>query len=190
MNISSIFPAYEAYENYSEGYRKIIEADDALVGVKYGQLDIYTKKLIKGKVSDDAILVCKPDQLMKYKVGTCWDQSLYTYARLKKDLGTANVRAIGYAYTDTHNRLTTHTTIIAKDKKDYYWTEHAWYEQQGVHGPYKSVDIITREIKSYLPKNSKIFIWKDNLNAVYDKLLAQSKDISAKQFATEVFNFK
>ena len=140
MNISSIFPAYEAYENYSEGYRKIIEADDALVGVKYGQLD--------------------------------------------------NVRAIGYAYTDTHNRLTTHTTIIAKDKKDYYWTEHAWYEQQGVHGPYKSVDIITREIKSYLPKNSKILIWEDNLNAVYDKLLAQSKDISAKQFATEVFNFK
>ena len=52
MNISSIFPAYEAYENDSEGYRKIIEADDALVGVKYGQLDIYTNKLIKGKVSE------------------------------------------------------------------------------------------------------------------------------------------
>lgn len=190
MNISSLFPAYEEYENYSECYRKIIETDDALVDVKYGQLDIYTKKPIKDKVSDDAILVCKPDQLMKYKVGTCWDQSLYTYARLKKDLGTANVRAIGYAYTDAHNKITTHTTIIAKDRKDYYWTEHAWDEQQGVHGPYKSVDIITCEIKSYLPKSSKIFIWKDNLNAVYDKLLAQNKDISAKQFATEVFNFK
>lgn len=189
MNISSLFPAYEEYESYSEGYRKIIEADDALVDVKYGQLDIYTKKPIKGKISDDAILVCKPDQLMKYKVGTCWDQSLYTYARLKKELGTANVRVIGYVYTNTHNKLTTHTTIIAKDKKDYYWSEHAWHEQQGVHGPYKSAEEIIREIKSYLPKGSKVLTWKDNLNNVYDKLLAQNKDISAKQFVTEVFDF-
>lgn len=189
MNISSLFPAHEEYESYSEGYRKIIEADDALVDVKHGSIDIYTKKPIKGKISDDAILVCKPDQLMQYKVGTCFDQSLYTYARLKKDLGTANVRAIGYAYTDVNNKLTTHTTIIAKDKKDYYWSEHAWREQYGVHGPYKSADEIIREIKSYLPKGSKILTWKDNLNAVYDKLLAQNKDISAKQFATEVFDF-
>lgn len=189
MNISSLFPAYEAYEDYSEGYRKIIEADDALVGVKYGSIDIYTKKPIKGKVSDDAILVCKPDQLMKYKVGTCWDQSLYTYARLKKELGVTNVRVIGYAYTDTpQNKLITHTTIIAKDKKDYYWSEHAWHEQEGVHGPYKSADEIIHEIKSYLPKGSRVLKWKDNLNAVYDKLLAQNKDISAKQFATEVFD--
>ena len=186
MNISALFPAYE---DYSEGYRKIIEADDALVGVKYGNLDIYTKKPIKGNINDDAILVCKPDQLMKYKIGTCWDQSLYTYARLKKDLGTTNVRAIGYAYTDTHNRLTTHTTVIVKDKNDYYWSEHAWYAQQGVHGPYKSVDVILREIKSYLPKGSKILTWKDNLNSVYDKLLTQSKDISARQFLTDVFDF-
>lgn len=58
----------------------------------------------------------------------------------------------------------------------------------GVHGPYKSAEEIIREIKSYLPKGSKVLTWKDNLNAVYDKLLAQSKDISAKQFATEVFD--
>ena len=189
MNISSLFPVYEAYENYSEGYRKIIEADDALVDVEYGQLDIYTKKPINGKISDDGILVCKPDQLMKYKVGTCSDQSLYTYARLKKDLGTTNVRVIGYAYTDAHNKLITHTTVIAKDKKDYYWSENTWQEQRGVHGPYKSSDEIIREIKSYLPKGSKILKWKDNLNAVYDKLLAHNKDISAKQFINEVFDF-
>lgn len=164
------------------------EMDD-LVDVKYGNLDIYTKKPIKvkGNINDVAILVCKPDQLMKYKVGTCWDQSLYTYARLKKDLGTANVRAIGYVYNDEHNELTTHTTVIVKDKKDYYWYEHAWYEQQGVHGPYGSVDVIMSEIKSYLPRGSKILIWKDNLNTVYDRLLAQSKDISARQFLTDVF---
>lgn len=188
MDISSLFPAYEGYENYSEGYRKIIEADDALVDVKYGQLDIYTKKPTKGKTDDNAILVCKPDQLMKYKVGTCWDQSLYTYARLKKDLGTANVRVIGYVYNDEHNEHITHTTVLVKDKKDYYWSEHAWYEHQGVHGPYKSADEIIREIKSYLPKGSKILVWKDNLNNVYDKLLAQNKDISFTQFATEVFD--
>lgn len=164
------------------------EIDD-LVDVKYGNLDIYTKKLIKGNVNvnDANILVCKPDQLMKYKVGTCWDQSLYTYARLKKELGSSNVRAIGYVYTDEHNKLTTHTTVIVKDKKDYYWYEHAWYEQQGVHGPYESVDKIIREIKSFLPKGSKILIWKDNLNTVYDRLLTQSKDISTRQFLTDVF---
>ena len=164
------------------------EMDD-LVDVKYGNLNIYTKKPIKvkGNINDVAILVCKPDQLMKYKVGTCWDQSLYTYARLKKELGTANVRAIGYVYNDEHNELTTHTTVIVKDKKDYYWYEHAWYEQQGVHGPYGSVDVIMSEIKSYLPRGSKILIWKDNLNTVYDRLLTQSKDISARQFLTDVF---
>ena len=186
MDISSLFPAYEGYENYSEGYRKIIEADDALVDVKYGQLDIYTKKPVKGKIDGNAILVCKPDQLMKYKVGTCWDQSLYTYARLKHNIGSSNVIALGWFMWLNNGECTSHTTVIAKDNDKYYWSEHAWRKQMGVNGPYKSIDEAMTEIKSLLPKYKKI-IWKNNINSAYDKLLSQKDDITCKQFLKEVF---
>lgn len=193
MNIDKLFNttlfAAEDYQGYTPIYRKIIEADDALADVKYGQLNRKTMKSIKDDDSDEDIIVLKPEQLMKYKVGTCWDQSLYTYARLKHNIGSSNVIALGWFMWLNNGECTSHTTVIAKDNDKYYWSEHAWHKQMGINGPYKSIDEAMTEIKSFLPKYKKI-IWKNNINSAYDKLLSQKDDITCKQFLKEVFGMQ
>ena len=101
----------------------------------------YGVKLKNGKYidSDDAkfdkpgyigknLQVMKPNEVEKHKTGTCWDQSLYQYDKLKK---------AGFNPSMVHfhdkNYSKSHTAVIYKKDGKYNWHENAWKKYRGIH---------------------------------------------------------
>lgn len=184
-DLDKLLTTPEVQEPQVSAYQIILGHYKDLSDVKYGNID---DRSMAESISWDWLhtLVLKPKQLMKYKIGTCWDQSLYTYAKLKEEFGTNNVKAIGWWLTLLNGRTQSHTTIIVKDGDKYYWSEHAWEEFSGIHGAYESFGRAIREIKSHAPKHKSV-LWRDDISKAYDKLLKVNGNINAKMFVKEVF---
>ena len=81
-----------------------------------------------------------PEQVVKDKKGHCWETS---------ELVNRELTALGYVCqtlylvnNDLYGQDTvTHSTIIFKDKLNkYFWFEWSWYEQEGIHGPFKNLN--------------------------------------------------
>ena len=79
-------------------------------------------------------VVLGPEQLAKYKVGTCWDMSLYCYQKLL-DAHYKKVALYYMEYLSSTCKVTHTATIYTHTaSKLWYWMECAWNAHMGIHG--------------------------------------------------------
>lgn len=71
-----------------------------------------------------------PKQLLQTRYGVCWDQVELERYFLEQE----NIEYKSYFIINYDGQIfPTHTFIIAKDHKNYYWLEHSWEKYRGIH---------------------------------------------------------
>lgn len=113
-------------------YDKVyINVKDKLSEIKLGYRDKEGNKY-SGFRSDfkEVFYLQNPKQLMESKIGTCFDQVEYERELVSK-LG-ADLRTYFIHYPDDKFDIS-HSFLIYKDSKKYYWLENAWLKYKGLH---------------------------------------------------------
>ncbi len=77
-------------------------------------------------------IVQNGDSLLKTKYGTCWDQ--VELERKWFEENSYNFKTI-YIWFEVNrpSNLPTHTFLVFEENSKFYWFEHAFYDNQGIH---------------------------------------------------------
>ena len=104
-----------------------------------------------------------PEELLKSKCGVCWDQ-----VELERKLFTENKIRVNtyFIYIDDGQNLPSHTFLTYQDNYKYYWFEHSWQKNKGIH-EYNSekellLDVINlfKKDHNYVKKTSPLYLYK------------------------------
>lgn len=99
------------------------------------------------------------DEILENKYGDCHDQSNLEYQVFKK-LGLKCGRIFMVEYKNWYKGGgSTHTITWFIRNNKYYWFEHSWQNERGIHGPYESINDLKIDIFN-----------KWNFEKDYDKL--------------------
>jgi hypothetical protein len=109
--------------------------------------------------------ILRPEDLMKYKVGTCHDYTLLEYTYLKK-----NYEKVSAFYFDSKLGSRTHSSVIIELKNKFYNFEFAWFDYNSKIWEFNSLDDLFREIK-HRDKLSGSEVTYLNKNINVDKIL-------------------
>ena len=92
--------------------------------IEYGWIDKNNNKYneVNNLFSDNYILQ-SPKQVLKNKIGVCWDQvELERYLFEKENICFNTYFIVHY----DNDKYPTHTFLIYKKDNKYYWFEHSW----------------------------------------------------------------
>ncbi len=100
--------------------------------IKYGYVNKNEQKVIE--ISDlvfyDDYKLQSPEELIKSKIGVCWDQCelerYYFENKINKPF------KIYYVEAQNKNKMT-HTLLVYKYNNKYYWFENSWFQYRGIH---------------------------------------------------------
>lgn len=126
--------------------------------IEYGWLDknnIINKEF--GKYFSDNYILQAPKEVMKNKIGICWDQvelERYYFKNTSYEFKTYFI-----VYYDNNN-CPSHTFLTFKNDNKYYWFEHSYEIFRGIH-EYKTLKDLLLDVRNK-------FI-KDNLDKNYNK---------------------
>ena len=137
------------------------------------------------------------EEVEKNKYGDCHDQSLFEYEKLK-DMGYRCGRLFMVEYSSWNAPGgATHTVCYYIDKDKFYWFENAWSNKAGIHGPYRLLDDLKRDIANnwqWSGKNDKLFMKKiGNVKpgmSLEEYVVACTPEDEPKPFATKNDKFK
>ncbi len=97
-------------------------------------------------------------EVLKTKIGTCWDQ--VELERLWFKEHNYSFKTIFMIFSSNKiNNLPTHTFLIYKKANKYYWFEHAFYINKGIHqfNSYKeAITYVKHQQLDYAINNNKI----------------------------------
>lgn len=168
--------AVKLYEQYLQNHNEIRDLLKKMDVIKYGFMTKDGKKITDedgdifaddGKFFYANCRVLQPEEVWKYKVGTCWDQSLLVYDFFKKR--NINCRFVYIHLMDPGN---SHTCVFFEDNGEWFRFEHSWKSYKGILGPYKTLDEGVKELvkhhKKQYPTAKGLFVNK-NVNA--DRML-------------------
>ena len=104
-----------------------------------------------------------PEELLKSKCGTCWDQ-VELERKLFQD---NNIKFKTYfIYIVDKDMLPSHTFLIYENNNKYYWFEHSWGVYRGIH-EYESLLDLLLDVKEkfkkdhkYVSENSNLYIYE------------------------------
>lgn len=85
-----------------------------------------------------------PSEVLKYKKGICVDQTEFERDWFSKNGYEHKVMNI---QIDLENESPGHAFLIYKDNDIYYWFEHAWYNERGIH-KYNTYEELINDIKN------------------------------------------
>lgn len=85
-----------------------------------------------------------PEEVLKYKKGICVDQSEFERDWFLKHNYEHKVMVIQIERDDS---TPGHQFLIYRDNNKYYWFEHAWESQRGIH-EYSSYEKLVEDIKN------------------------------------------
>lgn len=117
---------------------------DILNKIEYGWIDKNNNKYtgVNNLFSDNYILQ-SPEQVLKNKVGVCWDQvELERYLFEKENINFNTYFIVHY----DNDKCPTHTFLIYKANNKYYWFEHSWEKFRGIY-KYNSESKALKDIK-------------------------------------------
>ncbi|MBC8427365.1 MAG: hypothetical protein H8D97_00590 [Proteobacteria bacterium] len=158
--------------------------------IKYGLVTTDNKRLYSSdleKLDSSAvdwwkdginIKLLTTDEVLKFKIGSCYDQSLLEYKYLKQMGYIVKFVFIEPIITDEGS---SHSAVFYKENKQWFWFEHSWGPMKGIHGPFKTIDQGILKLESLMKKSdpnvSKYYINKDmNVNNILDKHNLTYKD--------------
>ena len=119
--------------------------------IRYGYLHKSGKKIladVNGDFDDeewfDGYILMTPKQVLENKLGVCWDDvELERYYCEKHNIPHSTYFYINGKHGSTHTIL-----VFKTEDNKFYWFEHSWYNQRGIHGPFTSIkDIFKTNIK-------------------------------------------
>lgn len=100
-----------------------------------------------------------PEELLKTKCGTCWDQ-----VELERKLfQNNNIKVKTYfIFIVANDTLPTHTFLTYENDNKYYWFEHSWETHKGIH-EYKSELELLQDVEYKFKKAYNFDIEKNSL---------------------------
>lgn len=112
--------------------------------IEYGYVDKQDNKHyeIGGKMGKIYKLQ-SPEELLKSKLGVCWDQ--VELERLFFEKNNIDFSTYFIVYYDG-NMYPTHTFLTYKSNNEYIWFEHSWKKHKGLH-KFNSIHELLREVK-------------------------------------------
>lgn len=145
------------------------------IKIQYGFYDKTHKKIITPNDKEFDIpgyqdkygIVLHPNEVEKYKVGTCWDIALYMYYNLKNNCKKF-VSDVLMIYVDTLNpTFMTHTTVFYRHRMSrmWYWMEYSWKECRGIHGPKMYLNILRKEFIDEWTKDTTLHYVNQHVDA-------------------------
>ena len=118
---------------------------DKLKDIKIGYRDKEGNKYLGYKKNfKDVFYFQSPKQLLESKIGTCFEQ-----VELEREVASkldVDYRTYYMTYPDNEYDIS-HTFLIYKDHKKYYWVENAWLAYQGLHS-YNSKEALLNDVVS------------------------------------------
>lgn len=133
------------------------EVMNLMENIEYGYVDRdFDKHFIVDETYSDNYVLQTPKEIIKNKIGVCWDQvELERYYFKGNDW---NVKTYVIVHYD-NDKCPTHTFLTFEKDNKYYWFEHSWSLFKGIH-EYNSlknllVDVRDKFIKYELNHNYK-----------------------------------
>lgn len=128
--------------------KEIIEELDKIMSeIDYGVPNEKNENLLDliddDEVFDKYYYLQTPEELLKSKLGVCWDQ-----VELEREFLTnknIDVRTFFICTYDDDN-LPSHTFLTYEDNNLYYWYEHSWFEERTVR-KYETLEMLLKDVK-------------------------------------------
>ena len=160
----------------SENYREKI--DKVMQTIHYGWVDKDGQKHEKLQGFSDNYRLQFPDELLKSKLGVCWDQ-VELERKLFADEGIRVTLFFIVYYDDA--KCPTHTFVLIEEDGKTIWYEHAWEKYAGWH-KYKNTIEAMRDIRNkFLKQEHLTNINWDNL-VIYIDYPAPTEKLSCLEF--------
>ena len=113
--------------------------------INYGWVDKNGNSHIKLEGFADNYCLQTPEELIKSKLGVCWDQvELERFYFKEKGI---NIKSYFIVYYD-NKRFPCHTFISFEDNNKFYWFEHAWEKHKGIK-EFNSGEELLNEVKKH-----------------------------------------
>lgn len=144
-NIESIEPIKAKGVLGIWNYYNEYEIMDLMKDIEYGWVDEQNNKYMK--VDDcfkDKYILQSPKDILKSKVGVCWDQVELERYFFKNYV--PNVKTFFIVYDD-NDKCPTHTFLTFEKNNKFYWFEHSWEIFRGIH-EYASLNQLLLDIKN------------------------------------------
>lgn len=125
-------------------YYNEFEIMDLMKNIEYGWIDKNNNKhsIVDETYSDNYILQ-SPNEVIKNKIGVCWDQvELERYYFKGNDW---NIKTYFLVHYDG-DKCPTHTFLTFEKNNKYYWFEHSWERFRGIH-EYQSLKELLFDIR-------------------------------------------
>ena len=113
--------------------------------IQYGAYNVKTKRFTNkiGDTNYRDIKLLTPAETLKYKYGTCYEQSILTAY-----IATQCHLEYNCSYL-SNIRGNTHLTCSINYQGKWYWLEHAWYTRRKIYGPFNNMNDVKALICSY-----------------------------------------
>lgn len=108
----------------------IKEIDAKMSSIQYGWVDKNGAKHTNMAHYAEKYMLQMPDQLLKSKLGVCWDQ-IELQRKLFADVDIAT-RSFFIVHYD-EDKCPTHTFMLFEHDNKTFWYEHAWATMRGLH---------------------------------------------------------
>lgn len=115
--------------------------------IEYGFLDKEGRNIFDDTnvdyVFNKVYYLMSPEELLKKKVGVCWDQ-----VELERKLfNEKNIHNETYfIYLDDKQSLPSHTFLLYYKNNKVYWFEHSWYDEMGIH-EYNNINSLLNDVE-------------------------------------------
>lgn len=128
--------------------KEIIESLDKIMNeINYGVPNEKNENLLELMDEDEVFnkyyYLQTPEELLKSKLGVCWDQVELE----RKFLESKNLSVKTYficTYDD--DNLPSHTFLTFKDKDLYCWYEHSWFAEKSIK-KYETLELLLKDVK-------------------------------------------
>ena len=111
--------------------------------INYGWVDKEGKPHTKIENMIEMYMLQTPEEVMKSKVGLCWDQvELERFYFKEKDI---DIKSYFIVYNDG-KKFPCHTTMSFEKNGKFYWFEHAWDIYKGIK-EFDTEDELLEEVK-------------------------------------------
>lgn len=153
---------------------KLNKIMETLSTIEYGFKDPNGNNIISNQKKwdedfDKFYYLLAPEELLKTKCGVCWDQvELERYLLDKEKINSSSY----WICTYNNDNLPSHTFMVIEDNNAYYWFEHSWNKNKGIH-KYKNLKLLLLDVKEKFAEDNKnidttnTFIYKYNKPAYH-----------------------
>lgn len=145
--------------------------------IEYGWIDKDGNRHKKIDGFGEEYILQMPDQLLKSKLGVCWDQvELERKLFAEKKIKTNTYFIVHY----DGDKCPTHTFILFEHNKKTYWHEHSWSPMRGVH-EYENEGDALKDVRAKFIDGELQGKFNPN-NLIIYKYSAPNKNLSCPEF--------